>query len=139
MHVSAAIWYNLAQTGVYAIMAIGIMRLKLFFTPHLCILAGLMAKEKVTAKISRPVKFLFLLLFPPFIAGKKFKLYECTNYVNQTSRYFEGFIFVVEKYFANAIIQSKIYLYHNKLQKYVSQDLSQITVTFSKNTKFHYK
>ena len=47
MHISAAIWYNLAQSGVYAIMAIGIMRLKLFFTPHLCILAGLMAKEKV--------------------------------------------------------------------------------------------
>ena len=77
MHISAAIWYNIAQSVVYAIMAIGIMRLKLFLTPHLCILAGLMAKEKVTAKISRPVKFLFLLLFPPFIAGKKFKLYEC--------------------------------------------------------------
>ena len=67
MHISAAIWYNIAQSVVYAIMAIGIMRLKLFLTPHLCILAGLMAKEKV----------IVLLLFPPFIAGKKFKLYEC--------------------------------------------------------------
>ena len=77
MHISAAIWYNIAQSVVYAIMAVGIMRLKLFLTPHLCILAGLMAKEKVIAKISRQIKYLFLLLFPPFIAGKKFEMYEC--------------------------------------------------------------
>ena len=42
-----AICYNLAQTGVYAVMAVGIMRLKLFLTPHLCIIAGLVAKTKV--------------------------------------------------------------------------------------------
>ena len=47
METSAAIWYNLAQTGVYAVMAIGIMRLKLFLTPHLCIISGLLVKEKV--------------------------------------------------------------------------------------------
>ena len=48
MNVSSAIWYNLAQTGIYAIMAIGVMRLKLFFTPHLCIIAGLLAKRNVS-------------------------------------------------------------------------------------------
>ena len=48
MNVSSAIWYNLAQTGIYAIMAVGVMRLKLFFTPHLCIIAGLLAKRNVS-------------------------------------------------------------------------------------------
>ena len=47
LETSPAIWYNLAQTGVYAVMALGIMRLKLFLTPHLCIIAGLLVKEKV--------------------------------------------------------------------------------------------
>jgi len=42
-----AIWYNLAQTCVYGIMALGIMRLKLFFTPHLCIVAGILAKDQI--------------------------------------------------------------------------------------------
>ena len=41
-------------------------------------------------------KYIYFYYFPLHcIAGKKFKLYECTNYVNQTSRYFEGFIFVL--------------------------------------------
>ena len=35
-----AVIYNLLQTVVYAVMAVLIMRLKLFLTPHLCILAG---------------------------------------------------------------------------------------------------
>ena len=47
MKISGSIWYNLGQTGVYGIMALGIMRLKLFFTPHLCIITALLAKDKV--------------------------------------------------------------------------------------------
>ena len=45
--INAAIWYNLGQTGIYAIMAVGIMRLKLFLTPHMCIIVALLAKDKV--------------------------------------------------------------------------------------------
>jgi C-mannosyltransferase DPY19L len=38
--VDPAVVYNILQTAVYAVMAVLIMRLKLFLTPHLCILAG---------------------------------------------------------------------------------------------------
>ena len=51
MRISGAIWYNLGQTVVYGIMALGIMRLKLFFTPHLCIVVALLAKDKVKFKV----------------------------------------------------------------------------------------
>ena len=44
---SPAVWFNIAQCAMYAIMAIGIMRLKLFLTPHLCVLCGLIASEQV--------------------------------------------------------------------------------------------
>jgi len=47
IQLNPAIWYNLAQTCVYGIMALGIMRLKLFFTPHLCIVAGILAKDQI--------------------------------------------------------------------------------------------
>lgn len=39
--------YNLAQCAAYTIMAIMIMRLKLFMTPHLCIVTALLASKKV--------------------------------------------------------------------------------------------
>ena len=42
-----AIWYNLGQALIYTVMAVGIMRLKLFLTPHLCIVIALLAKDKV--------------------------------------------------------------------------------------------
>ena len=51
IQLNPAIWYNLAQTCVYGIMALGIMRLKLFFTPHLCIVAGILAKDQVCISI----------------------------------------------------------------------------------------
>ena len=50
MNVDPAVWYNLGQTVIYGIMAIGIMRLKLFFTPHLCIIAALIVNDKVKPK-----------------------------------------------------------------------------------------
>ncbi len=40
------IFYNLVQFMVYTIMAVLIMRLKLFWTPHLCILASLLAHNQ---------------------------------------------------------------------------------------------
>ena len=38
--------YNLLQMLAYAVLAILIMRLKLFLTPHLCLMAGLLASSK---------------------------------------------------------------------------------------------
>jgi hypothetical protein len=38
--VDPGVVYNILQTLIYAVMAVLIMRLKLFLTPHLCILAG---------------------------------------------------------------------------------------------------
>ena len=38
--------YNLLQTLAYAVMAVLIMRLKLFLTPHLCLMAGFLASSK---------------------------------------------------------------------------------------------
>ena len=39
--------YTLLQTLAYAVMAVLIMRLKLFLTPHLCLMAGLLASSKL--------------------------------------------------------------------------------------------
>ncbi len=41
-----AVIYNMLQTVAYGVMAVLIMRLKLFLTPHLCILAALLASPK---------------------------------------------------------------------------------------------
>ena len=50
--VDPAVFYNLIQMVVYAVMAIMIMRLKLFWSPQLCIVSGLVASEKVREEIS---------------------------------------------------------------------------------------
>ena len=44
--VDPAVIYNILQTAAYGVMAVLIMRLKLFLTPHLCILAALLASPK---------------------------------------------------------------------------------------------
>lgn len=44
--IDPAAFYNILQMLAYAVMAILIMRLKLFFTPHMCIIASLLASKK---------------------------------------------------------------------------------------------
>jgi len=44
--VDPAVFYNLLQTLAYCLMAILIMRLKLFFTPHLCIMTCVLCSTK---------------------------------------------------------------------------------------------
>ena len=60
--INAAIWYNLGQTGIYAIMAVGIMRLKLFLTPHMCIIVALLAKDKVHKNQPKYLQY-FIIIF----------------------------------------------------------------------------
>ena len=40
--------YNVIQTLLFAVLAVLIMRLKLFLTPHLTVTAGLLCSKKVT-------------------------------------------------------------------------------------------
>jgi len=47
--VDPAALYNLLQCAAYGVMAVLIMRLKLFLTPHLCILTSLLAGPSITS------------------------------------------------------------------------------------------
>ncbi|XP_066909094.1 protein C-mannosyl-transferase DPY19L1-like [Halyomorpha halys] len=55
--------YNILQLGAFTVMAIMIMRLKLFFTPHLCIMASLLASRKYFKKLQREYHYSLLIVF----------------------------------------------------------------------------
>ncbi|KAE9419640.1 hypothetical protein Angca_009801 [Angiostrongylus cantonensis] len=47
----AEVFYNIVQMCCYGVMALLIMRLKLFLTPHLCVCAALLANNKLLSSI----------------------------------------------------------------------------------------
>uniref|UniRef100_A0A1I7URB1 C-mannosyltransferase DPY19L1 n=1 Tax=Caenorhabditis tropicalis TaxID=1561998 RepID=A0A1I7URB1_9PELO len=57
------IFYNLVQLACSTTMAVLIMRLKLFMTPHLCIAVGLLANSRLFngEKISKPIRTSILI------------------------------------------------------------------------------
>lgn len=77
--------YNVLQTGAFTIMAIFIMRLKLFMTPHLCIMASLVASkrylEKIEIKNQNVRAFLLVLLFACMSYPGIQRLYEEHGFV----------------------------------------------------------
>lgn len=63
--IEADMAYNGLQIGAFIIMAIFIMRLKLFMTPHLCIIAGAVCSKRYLEKIglkSEPMRFAIVVL-----------------------------------------------------------------------------
>ena len=60
--IDPASFYNILQMSAYAVMAVLIMRLKLFFTPHMCIISSLLASKKyVTCFKSREIHLAVLV------------------------------------------------------------------------------
>lgn len=50
-YIEADVAYNSLQTGAFIIMAVFIMRLKLFMMPHLCIIAGAVCSKRYLEKL----------------------------------------------------------------------------------------
>ncbi|KAL2733395.1 putative C-mannosyltransferase DPY19L1 isoform X1 [Vespula maculifrons] len=70
--IEPSVCYNGLQTGAFIIMAGFVMRLKLFMTPHLCIIAGLVCNKRYSEKLglrSKAMKGAVLILL---IAGMSY-------------------------------------------------------------------
>jgi len=70
--VEADVAYNGLQTGAFVIMAIFIMRLKLFMTPHLCIIAGVVCNKRYLEKIGLKGELMRLAVIALLLAGMSY-------------------------------------------------------------------
>ncbi|XP_043678463.1 probable C-mannosyltransferase DPY19L1 [Vespula pensylvanica] len=70
--IEANVCYNGLQTGAFIIMAGFIMRLKLFMTPHLCIIAGLVCNKRYSEKLGLRSKAMRGAVLILLIAGMSY-------------------------------------------------------------------
>ncbi|KAI4490823.1 hypothetical protein M0804_003767 [Polistes exclamans] len=70
--IEADVCYNGLQTGAFIIMAVFIMRLKLFMTPHLCIIAGLVCSKRYSEKLGLRSKTIRGAIIVLLIAGMSY-------------------------------------------------------------------
>lgn len=70
--VEADVAYNGLQTGAFIIMAVFIMRLKLFMTPHLCIMAGAVCSKRYLDKIGLKSELARLAVVVLLISGMSY-------------------------------------------------------------------
>jgi len=64
--------YNGLQTGAFIVMAIFIMRLKLFMTPHLCIIAGAVCSKRYLEKIGLKGELMRLAIVILLLGGMSY-------------------------------------------------------------------
>jgi hypothetical protein len=70
--VEADVAYNGLQTGAFIIMAVFIMRLKLFMTPHLCIIAGVVCSKRYLEKIGLKGELMRLAVIALLLGGMSY-------------------------------------------------------------------
>lgn len=70
--IEADMAYNGLQTGAFIIMAIFIMRLKLFMTPHLCIIAGAVCNKRYLEKIGLKSELMRLAIVIFLLGGMSY-------------------------------------------------------------------
>ncbi|KYN32938.1 Protein dumpy-19 [Trachymyrmex septentrionalis] len=70
--IEADVAYNGLQTGAFIIMAVFIMRLKLFMTPHLCIIAGAVCSKRYLEKIGLKGELMRLAIVVLLLGGMSY-------------------------------------------------------------------
>lgn len=77
--IEACLAYNIIQTIVFTIMAALVMKLKILMTPHLCIIAGIVASKRylinlsITSKLGRYIFIAFVISVLIYPAGLQLK------------------------------------------------------------------
>ncbi|XP_068625984.1 protein C-mannosyl-transferase DPY19L1 [Battus philenor] len=85
-----ALFYNIAQMAVYFVMALLVMRLKLLFATHLCLLSSLMFSKKYYVLPKSFIKWLpvaWLLLMVPMVYSLVKNVSEEMSHVGEFSDY----------------------------------------------------
>ncbi|KAM0735340.1 C-mannosyltransferase dpy-19 [Formica fusca] len=70
--IEADMAYNGLQTGAFIIMAIFVMRLKLFMMPHLCIIAGAVCSKRYLEKVGLKGELMRLAIFILLLGGMSY-------------------------------------------------------------------